>query len=118
MNRAQLSGVIATPPVVIDTGKNIYFMLKVRHPAALGDSGIGVSYIPCGVFEPTARQREILLGKRPQNLRVEAHGRLEEIVMRDPTGRKSINLGMLVDPNGLLLQRTKSPKRGDRKVQP
>lgn len=118
MNCAQVSGVIATPPVVVDTGKNIYFMLKVRHPLTGGDLRVGTSYIPCGVFEPTARQREILLGKRPQNLRVEAHGRLEEIVMRDPTGRKSINLGMLVDPNGLLLQRAKSPKREDRKVQP
>jgi hypothetical protein len=107
MNSAQLSGSIATPPVLVDTGNSIYFMLKVRYPSRESHDGVTFAYIPCGVFDATPRQREILLGKTHQKLRVEACGRLEEIVMKDERGRKAVNLGMLVNSNGLLIQRVR-----------
>jgi len=107
MNSAQLSGVVATPPVVVDTRNNIYFMLKVRHPPDDNNLQAGISYIPCGVFDATPKQREILLGKPHHKLRIEACGRLEEIVMKDEQGRKNVNLGVLVNPNGLMIRRVK-----------
>jgi len=107
MNSAQLSGIVSTPPVIVDHRNNIYFMLKVRHPIDDEYPQVGLTYIPCGVFDATPKQREILLGKPHQKLRIEACGRLEEIVMKDEQGRKNVNLGVLVNPNGLMIRRVK-----------
>lgn len=107
MNSAQLSGFVATPPVVIDHRNNIYFMLKVRHPSSEKHPQLGFTYIPCGVFDATPKQREILLGKSHNKLRIEACGMLEEIVIKDEQGRKNVNLGVLINPNGLMVRQVR-----------
>lgn len=107
MNAAQLSGIVSTPPVVVDHKNNIYFMLKARHPSSDKYPHVGFTYIPCGVFDATPQQREILLGKNHTKLRIEACGKLEEIVMKDEQGRKNFNLGVLINPNGLMVRRVR-----------
>jgi hypothetical protein len=112
MNNIQLSGTIAGRPVPIDDGTAIRFYLRAGHPPAAPEFPSGLVDVPCRVFDASPVQREILLGRKHRNVRVEAAGRLEQIVSEGGgrwNGRnnrqQSRSLEMIVNPQGLLLQR-------------
>ena len=112
MNNIQLSGTIAGRPALIYDGTAIRFYLRAGHPSAAPDFSPGIVHVPCRVFDASPEQRKILLGRKRRNVRVEAAGRLERIVsgggrwknVRN-NRRQDNNLEMIVNQQGLLLQR-------------
>lgn len=115
MNNIQLSGTIADRPSPIYDGTGIRFYLRSRHPPVTPGLPPGIVHVPCRVFDASPEQRKILLGRKHRNVRVEAAGRLEQIVA-DGAGRRKngrdnrqqdSNLEMIVNKQGLLLQRVR-----------
>lgn len=115
MNNIQLSGTIASRPFPISDGKAIRFYLRARHPPATPGFPPGIVHVPCRVFEASPEQRKILLGRKHRNVRVEAAGRLEQMVS-EGSGRRKYgrnnreqfgNLEMIVNGQGLTLQRVR-----------
>ena len=112
MNNIQLSGTIAGRLALIYDGTAIRFYLRAGHPSAAPDFSPGIVHVPCRVFDASPEQRKILLGRKRRNVRVEAAGRLERIVsgcgrwknVRN-NRRQDNNLEMIVNQQGLLLQR-------------
>ena len=112
MNNIQLSGTIAGRPSLIYDGTAIRFYLRAGHPSAAPDFSPGTVHVPCRVFDASPEQRKILLGRKRRNVRVEAAGRLEQIVSEGGgrwkngrNNRRQENLEMIVSQQGLLLQR-------------
>jgi hypothetical protein len=54
----------------------IRFYLRAGHPPAAPGLPPGIVHVPCRVFDASPEQREILLGRKHRNVRVEAAGRL------------------------------------------
>ncbi len=112
MNNIQLSGTIADRPARYG-GAAIRFYLRARHPPVAQGLPLGIAQVPVRPFEASPAQREILLGRKHRNVRVEAAGRLEQIVSEGggkwKNGRNNRqqdrNLEMIVSQQGLLLQR-------------
>ncbi len=113
MNNIQLSGTIASRPSPINDGTGIKFFLRARHPTATPGLPPGIVHVPCRIFDPSPEQRRILLGGKHRHVRVEAAGRLEQIVS-EGCGRCRVgcnnrrqygNLEMIINKQGLLLQR-------------
>ena len=112
MNNIQLSGTIAGRPALIYDGTAIRFYLRAGHPSSAPDFSPGIVHVPCRVFDAAPEQRKILLGRKRRNVRVEAAGRLEQIVSEGGgrwkngrNNRRQENLEMIVSQQGLLLQR-------------
>lgn len=113
MNNIQLSGTIAHRPSPIYEGAGIRFSLRARYPPTIPGLPPSVVDVPCRVFDASPEQRKILLGRKHRNVRAEATGRLEQIVSEDGDRRKNgcnnkrqySNLEMIVNQEGLLLQR-------------
>jgi hypothetical protein len=113
MNNIQLCGTVAGRPAPIYDGTAIRFYLRARYPPAAPDFPSGIVEVPCRVFDVSPEQREILLGRKRRNVRVEAAGRLERIVSeggdRWKNGRNNrqqdSSLEMIVNQQGLLLER-------------
>ncbi len=112
MNNIQLSGTIADRPSPIYDGTAIRFYLRARHPSSTPGLPPSIVHVPCRVFDPSSEQRKILLGRMHRNVRVEAAGRLEQIVSEGggwKNGRnnrqQNSNLEMIVNRQGLYLQR-------------
>ena len=112
MNNIQLSGTIAGRPALIYDGTAIRFYLRAGHPSSAPDFSPGIVHVPCRVFDASPEQRKILLGRKRRNVRVEAAGRLERIVSEGGrwknvrnNRRQDSNLEMIVNQQGLLLQR-------------
>ena len=115
MNNIQLSGTIAHRPSPIYDGTGIRFYLRARHPPASPSLPPSIVHVPCRVFDASPEQRKILLGRKHKNVRVEAAGRLEQIISKGGGSRKNgrnnrrqySNLEMIVNQQGLLLRRVK-----------
>ncbi len=113
MNHVQLSGAIAGRPALIYDGTAIRFYLRAGHLPSARAFSSGIVDVPCRVFDASPEQRKILLGRKHRNVRVEAAGRLEQIVSegggRWKNGRnnrqRDSSLEMIVNQQGLLLER-------------
>jgi hypothetical protein len=112
MNNIQLSGTIADRPSSIYDGIAIRFYLRARHSPVVPGLPQGLVQGPCCLFDASPEQRKILLGRKHRNVRVQTAGRLEQIVSDGGSrwnGRnnrqQSRSLEMIVNPQGLLLQR-------------
>jgi len=107
MNNTVLSGRFATPPKRVGHDKGIRFILNTRHSSPSQDSRFRTTPIACGVFDATPEQREILLSKKHRNFRAEISGRLEQIVSQKPGERRTSRLEVIVNQNGLVLQKVR-----------
>ena len=113
MNNIQLSGTIANRPVPVYDGTGIRFYVRARYPPAIPGLPPSIVDVPCRIFDPSPDQRKTLLGKKRRNVRVEAAGRLEQIISEGRDRRRNghsnrrqySNLEIIVDQRELLLQR-------------
>ena len=113
MNNIQLSGTIAGRPHPIYDGTAIRFYLKARYPSDNPGLPPRIVDVPCRVFDPFPEQQRMLLGRKHGNIRVEAAGRLEQILSDGSNtwedwhnnSRHSSSLEMIVNPQELFLQR-------------
>ena len=112
MNNIQLSGTILHRPAPFYNGKDIQFMLRIKHPPSKFGRRPRIVDVPCRVFDPHPEHRDILLKKKHRKkVRVEVAGRLEQIVsetMSEPHNRRHFsNLEMIVNRQDLFLQRVR-----------
>jgi len=115
MNHVLLSGTIAGRPRPMDDGTAIRFYLRAGHLPSAPDFPSGIVDVPCRVFDVSPEQREILLGRKHRNVRVEAAGRLEQIVADSGSRwngsrndrQHGRTLEMIIGQQGLLLERGK-----------
>ena len=103
MNCAQVSGTIAAQPSEINQSNGVRFILKTRYPVK--GALAGTLHIPCGVFNATPEQRDILLGNSYRDHRIEVAGKLARTVHEDENGRDIGEVEIIANPNGLLIQR-------------
>lgn len=112
MNNIQLNGTILHRPAPFYNGKDIQFILRIKHPPYKFGRRPRTVDVPCRVFDPHPEQREILLSKKHRKkVRVEVAGRLEQIVsstMVEPqNSRQFSNLEMIVNRRDLFLQQVR-----------
>lgn len=105
MNSAQLSGKIIGQPTEIHDGNGIRFVLKAHYPIHSENGRAGHLYIPCGVFDATPEQREILMKGNLSTFNVELCGRLVRTMLEDEKGLHIFNVEIIANPNGLFLHR-------------
>lgn len=84
MNNIQVSGTIAEQPVPFHDGTAIRFHVRARHPPEVPGLPPRMVNVPCRVFDPSPEHRNLLLGGKHRNVRVEAAGRLERIASKGP----------------------------------
>jgi hypothetical protein len=107
LNAAQLSGTVVGHPTKINDSDGIRFVLKAHYPIHSESGRAGHLFVPCGVFDATTEQREILLKGNLSTYNVEICGRLVRTMLEDEKGHNLFHVEIIANPNGLLLQRSR-----------
>ena len=107
MNVSLLSGEIVSRPSEVGGGLGIKFLLRTRYPSRREGARTGTTIIPCIVFDATAEQREMLLGKDHENVWVELLGRIVRSNYENGSGQRIYNTEVMVNSAGLMLKKVK-----------
>ena len=107
MNLCSISGRLASQPFSVSEGRTIKFLVKAHYPSKREGSNLGTSLVPCVLFDATDEQRSILQGKDYKDYRIELVGRITRSSYEDGEGKRVWDTQVIVNPNGILLQRVK-----------
>lgn len=108
MNVCALSGRVASPPLAVGDGHTIKFSLLTRYPFQRESVAREASaLVPCVLFGASKDQREALLGKDRDKLRIELIGRVVRSGFENTEGMKVFNTEVVIDSSGLLIRRVK-----------
>lgn len=106
MNVCTLSGKI-TRSVNVGEGSTIKFLLRTHYPQRQESGAPSSAIVPCVIFDATETQKAVLLGKDVESVKIELVGKIRQSSYENAQGKKVYSTEVIVEPNGILFQRSK-----------
>lgn len=107
MNICALSGRLAKGPTLLSDGRTIKFLLTTHFVYRREMVREGTATVPCVLFDATKEQKDILLNKNYDKLRLELVGRVARSSCEGSDGVRTYNTDVVVDTGGMIIRRVR-----------